>query len=392
MNDPREVLTTDPYDNVSSDEQDEEAILRDLENVERKRQDLLNRIKEKQESKKLLDPNFQQLQVPCSPVKKTETNVPVAMKKSTNEMEIPHENPNELRIREKSGQLPSNTTTYFMEKFQKSKKEEEGKIQKMENMMNARVHTFQDQGGKQEFKPIQVNEIEEYSNIWLKKRYIPQSELRKMLHNIKILRLSKLFAKVRPPKFSEPQYSNWAALGIISAKGDAKFTTTDKPKKYLKFTMTDFQHKLDVYIFGKGGVERYYNLRVGDVIAILNPEVFPWRPSGKGQFIKSFNLRINHDFKCILEIGSSKDLGFCKVTSRNGTLCNTPINMSKEDRCDYHQEIRFRDNNSKRIELNGSFALGAPTKVENNPTLYRKKNGETRHSRKNRQNFSVSAS
>lgn len=47
MNDPREILAVDPYNNITSDEEDEQAIARELEFMERKRQALVERLKRK---------------------------------------------------------------------------------------------------------------------------------------------------------------------------------------------------------------------------------------------------------------------------------------------------------------------------------------------------------
>nr|AAA34574.1 DNA43 [Saccharomyces cerevisiae] len=372
MNDPREILAVDPYNNITSDEEDEQAIARELEFMERKRHALVERLKRKQEFKKPQDPNFEAIEVPQSP---TKNRVKVGSHNATQQgTKFEGSNINEVRLSQLQQQPkpPASTTTYFMEKFQNAKKNEDKQIAKFESMMNARVHTFSTDEKK--YVPIITNELESFSNLWVKKRYIPEDDLKRALHEIKILRLGKLFAKIRPPKFQEPEYANWATVGLISHKSDIKFTSSEKPVKFFMFTITDFQHTLDVYIFGKKGVERYYNLRLGDVIAILNPEVLPWRPSGRGNFIKSFNLRISHDFKCILEIGSSRDLGWCPIVNKKThKKCGSPINISLHKCCDYHREVQFRGTSAKRIELNGGYALGAPTKVDSQPSLYKAK-------------------
>ncbi|QID85744.1 minichromosome maintenance- protein [Saccharomyces pastorianus] len=370
MDDPREVLAVDPYNNVTSDEEDEQAIAKELEFMERKKQALMERLKRKQDFKKPEDPNFEAVEVPQSPAKKrTVQNSQDASKQAIRPVAS---NVNELMLSQQSLESPSNTTTYFMQKFQSAKRNEDKQIARYEGMMNARVHTFGTDN--KEYKPIITNELESFSNLWVKKRYMPEEDLKHALHEIKILRLNKLFAKIRPPKFQEPDYTNWATVGLISHKSEIKFTSSEKPIKFFMFTITDFQHSLDVYIFGKKGVERYYNLRLGDVIAILNPEVLPWRPSSHGNFIKSFNLRISHDFKCILEIGSSRDLGWCPIVNKKTHKnCGSPINTNLHMCCDYHREVQFRGTSAKRIELNGGYALGAPTKVDSQPSLYRAK-------------------
>lgn len=244
-------------------------------------------------------------------------------------------------------------------------------------MLDSRVHTFRGLKATKSRKPIAVEEKEPASGLWVSRRYIASDELAEILKDIKILRLPKLFSKVRPPKFTEPDYANWVAVGILCHKSVVKMTSSSKPTKYFKMTITDFTHSLDVYVFNNPNVEKYYNLRVGDIIAILNADILPWRPSqvGNDEFsgasVKSFNLSIRGNYDCVLEIGTSRDLGFCQIYNKaKGKVCGAPINRAAVDRCDYHQEIRFRQVNAQRVELNGSMSLRSPVKNGKKQALY----------------------
>ncbi|QLQ81962.1 hypothetical protein HG537_0G02160 [Torulaspora globosa] len=377
MSDPREVTRDDPYEQLSSAEEDQVELEEQIEEIERQRQDLLKRLEEKKAHVRRKDPNFNEIQVQRSPTKKPA--VPVKLEPLPVRRIITVENLNEQKVA-REAQIPANSTSYFIDKFTNSKRDEQTRQQLHQKLLSNRVYTFRGIDGKKEYKAINTDELEEFSDQWISQRFVPKDELHETLHEIKILRLNKLFAKVKPPKFSEPQYSNWAVVGIISGKGEIKFTSAEKPRKYFKFTLTNFQHNLDVYIFGKKSVERYYGLRVGVIAAILNPEVLPWRPSGQGNFIKSFNLRISHDFPCILEIGQSRDIGWCSGFNKSQQKpCGAPINKAKETYCDYHKETRFRSNHAKRIELNGSSALGAPTKIDAQPALYRSRSSSAQN-------------
>lgn len=389
MDDPREHAEADLYDNVTSDSDDEREIQQRLEEIEAQKNDLKRRLKEKKERSRILDPNFVGVQIPNSPEKQRRKKeissdpVKINPKRLFNAQFQEQSGENEQKLLEKL--RPNNDSqtredklihspTYFLEKFQKAKQNEKAKIQEHQQMMSRRVHAFDHTMEGKSFPTVAVEEIDPFSNLWVKKRYLPKEDLQNIFQDVKILRLSKLFAKVRPPKFTEPQYSNWATVGIISKKEDVKFTSAAKPQKYFKFTLTDFKHNLDVYIFGNKGVEKYYNLRIGDIIAVLNPEILPWRPSGKEQFIKSFNLRIAHGFNCILEFAQSRDIGWChEIIRSKNQPCNTPINTSTDRCCEYHREIQFRKTNSQRVDLTGNYAMGAPTKSENQPVLYRSK-------------------
>ncbi|SJM86631.1 related to Minichromosome maintenance protein 10 [Zygosaccharomyces bailii] len=371
MQDPREVFDIDPYEALTSDEGEEMEIEAQLADIERRKKDLVQRLKIKKSNPKARDPNFEQIQVQSSPKKEV-----VSYKQSVHggvgiQRDHTTVNPNEVKVQTQDTKS-SNSTPYFIEKLLDSRRKQDLQIKARENLLSTRVHTFLGTSNTTEYKPVATNELDDYSNLWLNKRYLPKEMLRKSFSEVKILRLSKLFAKVKPPNFVEPQYSNWAAIGLISSKGEVKFTSSEKPKKYFKFTLTNFHYSIDTYIFGKDGVERYYNLRVGDIIAILNPEILPWRAHSIGESAKSFNLRISHNFHCILEIGSSRDLGWCPIFNRSQNKpCGAPINKDREECCEYHREIQFRSTNSKRIELSGSFALGAPTRADSRPALYR---------------------
>lgn len=367
--DPRDLLNNDLYEVLTSGGEEESEIEAQIAQIERQKKDLLQRLNIKKTNPKPPDPNLCHVQVESSPKKVTKDVLPPPIQQEQPRYE--YENLNELKAQSQE-EIPANSTSFFIEKYSTSKRKQDSQIKAQEDLLSNRVHTFKGNKKQTEYKPVSTNELDEYSNLWMNKRYISKEDERSIFADIKILRLSKLFAKVKPPKFSEPQYSNWAVIGLISDKGEVKFTSTASPKKYFKFTLTNFHYSIDTYIFGKEGVERYYNLRVGDIIAILNPQVLPWRPLGAKAHIKSFNLRISHKFDCILEIGASRDLGWCPMVNKTkNEPCRAPINRDKEDCCEYHREQKFRNTNAKRVELSGTYALGAPTRIDRQPALYR---------------------
>lgn len=390
--DPRDIITADPYANLTSDEDEQIQIEKEIQEMERRKQDLLKRLEQKKVNSKKVDPNFVSVEVPKTPEKKKSTDdkfpnhdintitFKLNLQDSKATFNNGEDNLNEIKLKEKYANksvsnLSESTTSYFVNRFQESKKKEKLRIKAHESMMSSRIHTFGNNNNSKEYKHISVNELEEYSNLWISKRYIPEPQLKETLQNIKILRLNKLFAKVRPPKFEEPQYSNWVTLGIISQKSEVKYTTSAKPQKFIKLTLTNLKQQIDIFIFGDSGVQKYITLRVGDIIAILNPEILPWKPSStsRGQhLIKSFNLKITHNYNCILEIGKSRDLGYCPIWNKSSnSKCGNCIDISVEKCCEYHREVQMRSSNAKRPDLNGGFSMGAPTKVGLQPSIYR---------------------
>ena len=111
-------------------------------------------------------------------------------------------------------------------------------------------------------------------------------------------------------------------------------TNAVKPIKFFTLSVTDFTFDINILFFGKELVEKYYKLRVGDLIAVLNPEIMPWKKSERSEKIGasiSFSLKISKDTNNILEVAHSKDLGFCQYFIKNkGKNCEVAVNKSKE--------------------------------------------------------------
>ncbi|AAS53658.1 AFR287Wp [Eremothecium gossypii ATCC 10895] len=389
LNDPREIVPTSNYD-ILSDEEDmiEEGMnnmgfgLREdgtitntkystvklrLKQIESERSDLLARLEELKHRSKKKAKKSPTVEVPRSPTKAkcVEDEPAPSTSASTTYVEEPEENENERYLL--SANTP--TTSYFAEKFARARDSSASTMRRKQELLKRRVYTFSDRDTAIEYTTFAVDEVETYSNMRINKRYVPEEDLKRILHDIKVLRLPKLFAKVRPPKFSEPDYANWVTLGAISYKSDVKSTSQEKPAKYFTIRITDFHYDVQITVFGQKNVEKYYKLRVGDVIAILNPEIYPWKESAKttGETARttgrSFGLSIKHNMNCILEIGHSKELGFCPAMNKTkGAPCGAPINKLKEQVCSYHQETHLRSVNAKRVELNGNISLRAPTR------------------------------
>ncbi|CAR23096.1 Mcm10p [Lachancea thermotolerans CBS 6340] len=374
--DPREVLQLDVHDIVTSDEDEDTKIKQQLDELERQQRDLRDRLEQKASRKKAQRQSLERVEVPASPKEERKSKASPQSQKSSKGITLAaNSNNDSIEVPWKNG--PSNTTSYFVENFVNARKVEEQKIQHRSSLLSCRVHTFKGIDSLKGSQPVNVDEKELYSGFNISRRYMSTSELDEIMREIKVLRLPKLFSKVRPPKFTEPDYANWVAIGIISFKSEVKLTSSSKPSKYFKMTLTDFTHNLDIYIFNNKNVEKYYNLRVGDIIAILNPDILPWRPSQvnndefSGPVVKSFNLSIRHNFDCVLEIGTSKDLGFCRIPNKaTRKACGAPINRAATDRCEYHQDVRFRHVNAQRVELNGSTSLRSPVKNGKKQALY----------------------
>jgi len=209
-----------------------------------------------------------------------------------------------------------------------------------------------------EMHDLVVDEKEFFSALYLRKRYIKHEDLTKLFTEKKVLKVDKLYAKVTAPGFYEPDYANWCVIGVVTGKSDPKLTKSasdEKRSKYMKITLGDLNMSVDLMVFGDA-FKKYWKLRVGDIVAVLNPNVNPWKPPFNG-----FNLSINDGVDSILEIGYSRDFGHCSMIKKDQTRCDSVINILKSDLCNYHQEIKYKQTQNKRMELNGSVNLKSPT-------------------------------
>ncbi|ODV58024.1 Mcm10p ASCRUDRAFT_129137 [Ascoidea rubescens DSM 1968] len=207
-----------------------------------------------------------------------------------------------------------------------------------------------------------VNEKDKYSGSYLSLRYLGSDAIDKMLGNKAILRIDKLFGKVHYPDFKEPNYPNWVVVGIISNKAELKIASNNK--KYLKISLTDFNLVLNLMLFDDA-CQKYWKLKVGDIIGVLNPKISPWVDNSKK--VKTFNLVLNSKYDSILEIGKSRDFGICIFSNnKTGIKCNAPVNKSRTQYCYFHQDYKMQKSSSKRLELSGAMGTGAPIASRNN--------------------------
>ncbi|ODV82834.1 hypothetical protein CANARDRAFT_204426 [[Candida] arabinofermentans NRRL YB-2248] len=237
-----------------------------------------------------------------------------------------------------------------------------------EKLMASRVYTF-DLGD--DFKPLDetVDEKDFYSGKYLSKRYISKEVLEKAFQGMKLMRVEHVFAKITPPEFQAPQYSNYVVFGIIVTKSETK-NTSDNRSKFLKIQLSNFKQQVTVTILGTA-FDKYWKLRVGDVVAILNPSVYVYQTE-KG---KGFTLSLKNSEGFILEIGRSKHFGKCKSIKKDGSVCDTPVDTSKTEYCDYHVEMHVNKTASKRLELSGSFRMFSPTEDGTKQAMYMNKKG-----------------
>jgi minichromosome maintenance protein 10 len=149
------------------------------------------------------------------------------------------------------------------------------------------------------------------------------------------------------------------SLGSAAASGDAMLTL-------LLFesdaTIRSPDGEVRTYRGGSGGAyERWCNLAVGSVIALLNPRVLRPLKSGAGApHPLTHPLALNPQSDASIQlIGHATDLGQCVSTLRDGSRCKTWVDTRLNTVCEYHLHAAVVRGRSSRAEFaSASTPLG----------------------------------
>ncbi|KAA6415359.1 MAG: hypothetical protein FRX48_00074 [Lasallia pustulata] len=223
--------------------------------------------------------------------------------------------------------------------------------------------------------------FEPFSSFHLSKRILPQTFLTRTLSCKTILQIPDLLRTIRAPDFSPPDTEgDYVVFGIIASKSaprdhkdshktavpstETKFSITEAVEseqntrgKYMVLTLTDLTWSLDLYLFTTA-FTRFWKLTPGTVITILNPSIMPPLPSKTDT--GRFSLVLNSSDDTVLEVGTSRDLGFCKSIKRDGKVCSSWIDRRKTEFCDWHVERQVEKVKRGRMEVNTITAPFAP--------------------------------
>lgn len=224
---------------------------------------------------------------------------------------------------------------------------------------------------------------EPFSSIKLSKRLIPHKFLVDTFAEKHISSIVSLLATIKSPTYELPSAleDDFIVLGIIASKSsplshkDAHKSTTDTSTstttslteatdtamnargKYMVFTLTDLKWTLDLFLFTTA-YTRFWKLTPGTLIAILNPSIMP-PPPGKADTGR-FSLVLNSSDDTILEIGTSRDLGWCKSVRKDGKPCGSWIDNRRTEFCEWHVDRVVETTRRGRMEVNGMSAPYAP--------------------------------
>ena len=209
----------------------------------------------------------------------------------------------------------------------------------------------------------EASQFEPYSSTHLSKRIIPHQVLTRTLSGKKTFLIPDLLRIVKGPNFSGPDIEEDVVIfGIIASKSEPKAhqnqnSKTPKKGKFMVMTLTDLKWELDLFLFDTA-FDKFWKMTPGTIIAILNPLFMP-PPRGKADTGK-FSLTLNSDADTVLEIGSARDLGFCKTIKRDGKTCDSWVDKRHTEFCDYHVNETLKKTHAARMEVNTmTFGKGA---------------------------------
>ncbi|XXG95688.1 hypothetical protein Hte_001957 [Hypoxylon texense] len=216
--------------------------------------------------------------------------------------------------------------------------------------------------------------FEPYSSTHLSKRVIPHSILTRNLSGKKTYVIKDLLKHVKAPEFQLPEIEqDIVVFGILASKSDPRShknangnlkekTETDPARgKYMVLQLVDLQWELELFLFNTG-FERYWKLTPGTLLAILNPTVMP-PPPGRTDTGR-FSLVINSGLDTILEVGTARDLGYCKSVKKDGQYCNGWVNRKRTEFCEFHMNMGLAKHRAARQDVN-AFNTGMGPRKDN---------------------------
>ena len=232
---------------------------------------------------------------------------------------------------------------------------------------------------EEQVSPQDCNLYDPFSTFHLSKRILPHTFLTRTFDSKPIATIPDLLGSVKSPNYTLPsEYdTDFVVLAIIASKSsplshkDAHKSTTSESTsiaeaaeseqnargKYMVLTLTDLKWSLELYLFTTA-YTRFWKLSPGTLIAILNPSVMP-PPPGKADTGR-FSLVLNSSDDTVLEIGTSRDLGWCKSIRRDGKQCGSWIDRRHTEVCEFHVDRVIERTRAGRMEVNGISASFGP--------------------------------
>ena len=205
-----------------------------------------------------------------------------------------------------------------------------------------------------EVTELEASQFEPYSSVHLSKRIVPHNELTRIVTGKKTFTVPDLLRDVKAPDFSGPDIDeDVVVFAVIASKTDPKAHESNEKNlergKFMIMTLTDLKWELDLFLFNSA-FDKFWKLTPGTIIAILNPGFMP--PKRGQEATGKFSLTLHSDADTILEVGTARDLDFCKSIRKDGKSCDSWVDKRHTEFCNFHVNMTLEKTHSKRAEVN----------------------------------------
>lgn len=219
-------------------------------------------------------------------------------------------------------------------------------------------------GGGQQERPLAESSLfEPFSGFHLSKRILDYALLTRTFVGKKTFHIPDLLKIVKSPSYDPPDIEeDLVVLAVIASKSSPRNHQdngrSDKGRgKYMVLSLTDLKWELELFLFSTA-FDRFWKLSPGTVIAILNPSIMPPPPNKRDT--GRFSLTLGSSDDTVLEIGTARDLGFCKSVKKDGKLCGQWVDKRHTEYCAFHVDISVRKTQAGRMEVNSMTAPFGP--------------------------------
>ncbi|KAK7102855.1 hypothetical protein V1264_021020 [Littorina saxatilis] len=186
---------------------------------------------------------------------------------------------------------------------------------------------------------------EKHTGLRVKNPKISSIMLGSKMEGRRMIPLSKLHLKVKSPDLQ----SDWVTIGVIVKKSDSRKSQTGKT--FSIWTLSDLQDSdttVSFFLFGQV-YKQLWKTGAGTVIGLLNPSIMDSMEKNPGEVAFTINNAAQ-----LMDVGQSRDLGWCIGKTKRGATCTNFINKKFGDFCTYHVQTAYRKQSAKRSELHGS--------------------------------------
>lgn len=161
---------------------------------------------------------------------------------------------------------------------------------------------------------------------------------------------------------SEQQVKKFCSFSVIDMEN------SQKGNSYVKLVLfsadsSEKDHDGEMlYKGGSGGAyEKFWKLRQGTVVALLNPDILRPQQARKSNILGL--TVVNAD--SIIVIGHSKDYGLCEALLKTGDRCKSWIDKRRGKVCDFHLQAGIERARNSRPEFSSRWVTSLNYSVPN---------------------------